>query len=89
MGRRLRCIECGRPTVPIGEPSNIPGIAELAPVMGTLVKLAREFDGETPDGECPTAVDFLDSVALSVKDALNGLEKMAGNPGNRQPSKAA
>ena len=90
MPPRPRCSECHR-VLPFAfheESGDIPtgAIQALAPHMGTLLKLAEEYDIESA-GEHGPVVEFLDSVALTVKAAMDG--KVAGQPNRKRPSKAA
>ena len=87
---RPRCSECHR-TLPFAfheESGDIPtgAIQALAPHMGTLLKLAEEYDIESA-GDTFTGVVFMDSVALTVKAAMDG--KVAGQPNRKRPAKAA
>jgi hypothetical protein len=54
--------------------------------MGTLLKLAEEYDIESA-GETYPGVVLIDAVALTVKASLDG--KVAGQPNRKRPSKAA
>jgi hypothetical protein len=89
---RPRCSECHR-VLPFAfheESGDIPtgAIQALAPHMGTLLKLAEEYDIESA-GETYPGVALIDSVALTVKASLDGkYEKPAGNP-NQVGSKRA
>ena len=90
---RSRCPECHQylPAVIDVESGDIPtgAIQALAPHLGTLLKLAEEYDLESK-GEHYSGVTLIDSVALSVKAALDGqFVKPAGRPAARRPSKAA
>jgi hypothetical protein len=82
---RPRCSECHR-VLPFAfheESGDIPtgAIQALAPHMGTLLKLAEEYDIESA-GETYPGVALIDSVALTVKASLDGkYEKPAGQPG--------
>jgi hypothetical protein len=60
--------------------------------MGTLLKLAEEYDIESA-GETYPGVVLMESVALTVKAAMDGkYEKPAGNPnqvGSKRRKRAA
>ena len=89
MSPRPRCPSCGRITPhSIEEVGDIPtgAIQALAPHMGTLLKLGDEYDLESADEHGPIR-DFMDSLALNVKAAMDG--KVAGQPNRKRPAKAA
>ena len=48
--------------------------------MVTLLEWARDFDSQTPNGECFTAVDVIDYFALNAA-CSNDLP--AGRPGSK------
>lgn len=65
MGRRLRCSECRRLTIRTSSPPAYE-VTALEPHVITLLRLAREFDDQGEPGECYTAVDFVDMIALTI-----------------------
>lgn len=82
---RPRCPECGRLT--IGVEVTVSSVDGLKTHALTLLKLAREFDDNTPEGEHYTAVDFVDSLALGWGGPK--YDRPASKAWRKGPSKAA